>query len=270
MKVSVFEYEDYKDFLRKWISQSPNNGRGQIKKISEFANMHSTLVSQILKGDRHFSMEQALQVSKYLELEELAQEYFMGLVEYEKAGSYELKYFVKQRMVKIKDTSLKLSERIKNKKALSDEDKKIFYSHWSYTALWVSFSLEKINTIEQAATFLEIPLSKTKKVCEFLLSCGLLIEEEGKIKNSASVTHIADDPLILSKHHGNWRHKAMEHHPIMSKDNLSYTAPLTISEEDFLKVREKIVGLIKEMIQTVEKTKPEKVVFLNLDWISLI
>ena len=36
--MKVFEYRNYKEFLKSWLKEQPKSGRGQLKKIAEQGN----------------------------------------------------------------------------------------------------------------------------------------------------------------------------------------------------------------------------------------
>lgn len=87
----VYDFDDYKDFVRERIQSMPKRGHGQYLKISQFLNIHSTMVSQIFKGSAQMTPEHSLKFCEYLGLNEMETDYFLILVQRERAGTLDLK-----------------------------------------------------------------------------------------------------------------------------------------------------------------------------------
>lgn len=78
------------------------------------------------------------------------------------------------------------------------------------------------------------------------------------------------DGKLASRHHGNWRVKAMERHPIFSPhDELVYTAPMTLSVTDASRIRELLADLVQKTDQIVGPSPSEKLYCLNIDWFEV-
>ncbi len=57
--VRVFEFSNYREYLAKRLKTMPNKGYGQMSELSRFIGVHTTLVSQILKGHKDLTTDQA-------------------------------------------------------------------------------------------------------------------------------------------------------------------------------------------------------------------
>ncbi|MEQ1665151.1 MAG: hypothetical protein ABL927_07235 [Bdellovibrionales bacterium] len=53
---SVFTAHDYRSFVSKRFLLMPKKGYGQARKLSAFLGVHTTLVSQVLKGHKSFTL----------------------------------------------------------------------------------------------------------------------------------------------------------------------------------------------------------------------
>ncbi len=101
--MGIFGYQDYKSFLLERIHNLPKKGRGEMQRMAYFLNVHPTLISQILRGPRDLSPEQALEFSQYFGLTRSETEYFLTLVEIERAGSLRLKSFLELRRNRLQE-----------------------------------------------------------------------------------------------------------------------------------------------------------------------
>lgn len=89
-KSSLFEYQNYVDFLREWIELRPSQGRGQISQMARHLNISSVSMSYIVNGQRNLSEEQAVELVEFLGLTDIESEFFLTLVQFERAGSKKL------------------------------------------------------------------------------------------------------------------------------------------------------------------------------------
>ena len=94
----IYQYTDYKEYFKEVIQKKPKAGRGQYLKLSQYLNVHSTLISQVLGGQKDFSSEQAIKVAKYFALNAQETEYFFTMLNLNKAGSAELREYYKFRL----------------------------------------------------------------------------------------------------------------------------------------------------------------------------
>lgn len=266
----VFDFESYRDFVRTRIKAMPRNGRGQFGKIAAHLKMHTTLVSQVFRGDKNLTLEQACLLAEYLGMGELESDYFLTLVEVERAGSAKLKRMLDKRLKQLKTQAKQVSSHLPRAKVLTDEDKAIFYSDWYYSGIRLLTSLPKYQNRDALAVFLSLPPSIIGKAVEFLLRTGLCEEESGRLRMGSSRTHISPDSPLVYRHHTNWRLKAMQRFPAVSEDEIVFTAPLTIARADVPAVREVITELIEKVSRIVEHSEPERLACLNIDWVGIV
>jgi len=95
---TIFDYECYKEYLNERIQSGPKRGRGVKKNLAEFLRCKTSLISAILSGDRDFSLDQAIQVSRFFSLGLLEKDFFIFMVGHEKAGTQELKDYYKEKL----------------------------------------------------------------------------------------------------------------------------------------------------------------------------
>src|SRR5687768_7095086 len=89
--MSVFEYSDYRKFIKDQLLAMPKKGFGQMSRLSEKLGVHTTLVSQVMSGDKQFSEEQGILIAEFFALNELESEFFVTLIELSRAGNQSLR-----------------------------------------------------------------------------------------------------------------------------------------------------------------------------------
>ncbi len=271
MTIRIYDYLDYKDFVRDFLRNSPKQGRGQLAKFAEVAQTHKATISQVFSGDKHLSCEQAVRIAKYMGLRPKQVTFFILLVDYERAGSEDLRQIYREQIEELRTKNQDLSQRLPKGHELSGEDRAVFYSSWIYSAVRVLSSIPGYQTREQIRKKLNLSDEVVGKAIEFLLRCGLCVERgTGKIAPGLQSTYIeSKSPLVVS-HHGNWRVKAMEKHPQLSPvDELSFTAPFSLSARDAKKIREILAQSVEKIDGMIAESPCERMFCLNVDWFEV-
>ncbi|MES2854862.1 MAG: hypothetical protein V4692_03310, partial [Bdellovibrionota bacterium] len=104
---------------------------------------------------------------------------------------------------------------------------------------------------------------------EFLVSRGLCIEEKGSFRYGPTKTYLEAASPLVATHHLNWRRKTSERFEKLRAEDLVFTYPVVMSEEDFLVIREKLVQFIEEFKKTTGPSSSDQLYCLNVDWLRL-
>lgn len=263
--MNIYDFNNYVKYMEKKLFEMPKRGHGQLSVWAKVAGVHTTFMSQVLKEKKTLTLEQALLLCEYWGLNDGETEYFFTLVLKEKSGSYKLKDFFKNKISKSKNESKEIKNKVVKAKTLNEIEKSVFYSHWLYSAVRLLTSISEFQTPQKISEKLNIPLAKTIKILQFLVEIGLCSSSEGIYSMTTQSTHVDRNSLYVLRHHENWRLQALKNLDLENQENLFFTAPLTISNEDFDTVKNKILELIKEISEKVNLSKSEELVCLNID-----
>ena len=265
--MSVYETLDYKQFLRDWVTSRPQNGRGEYRRLAEILGISPTLVSQVVKGDKNFSMEHAVEVADFMGLGERETEQFLLLVEFARAGSHRYRERLRQRIVKAQASAQKLSERLDRDRELSDAESAQYYASWAYTAITHLIACDPHYDVDRLAQRLHLPRASVARILGFLVESRILIGDPTQgYSIGAKHTHIgADSPLVI-KHHQNWRLAGFQKMNFASDKELFYTAPMSLSESVADRVRQELPMFIEKLVKWVGPSPSETVRCLNIDW----
>jgi uncharacterized protein (TIGR02147 family) len=262
---SIFEFDDYRRFLRNWIENQPKKGRGILKVWSDLLRVEPSVMSQILAGKRDLNPDQVFELQVYMNLGELESEYFNQLVAIDRASTQKLKVHLRTKLNKLKKASLELTNRLKREFEFTDQQKAIFYSSWLYSALRLAISCSGDHNIDSLASKFGITRERAAEILQFLVSTGLVIEELGSFKMGPQRTHLERSSPFFIKNHNNWRIKAIQHSENLHSDELMFTGPLSISRKDFKFVREEAALFIERISQIVKDSKAEDVAVFQMD-----
>ena len=267
--MNIFEYTKYKKFVRDWVKSQPRGGYGQYKKLSDHLGVATVTVSQIFKGDRDLTVEQALTASGFLGLLEMEQRYFVELVRWARAASPQLRDYCFSEIQKMQAHSKQVGSRVKNERELTDNEKALFHSNWLYSGTRLAVDIPGVDNFTKVAGLLNVPPQEAKSVLEFLIKTGLVRSVEGRLEIGPQVVFLPKDSPHITSRQRSWRIKAFEKMDQKDERDLFYTCPLVCSEKSMERIRQMILTLIKESLDEVKPSPSEKLACLNIDWIRL-
>lgn len=264
----IFDCHDYKKCVNDWIASQPRGGHGQLRQLALHLEINSVVMSQVFRGDRDLTLEQALGVTKFMGLSELERDYFLLLVQKSRAGSHDLKTVLEKQLETLRSTAQALKNRVKHQK-LNDEDRATFYSQWYYSAVRLGVSIPDMGTVSAIAHYLKLDRSLVSKVVEFLLKHQLVIEEKGKLNMGPQVTHVGHDSPFVNRHHANWRLKSLQAMEKVEDVDLFYTGPMALSNQAALDIRKMLVELVEKSTKKASASDSEVLRCLNIDWFGV-
>jgi uncharacterized protein (TIGR02147 family) len=257
--------KDFRTYIQSWASA---RGRGEYRRMSAAINVHTTLLSQVLNGKKCLTEEQTSKLCGYMSLNALESDYFLKLVQLERAGTEQLREMYKRHLKQIQSQILEIKNRVPESRELSASDSAIFYSSCQYSLIRLMTSIERFQTMEGIASYLDLPISRVHEVLEFLVSRGLCISDRGRLHRTDRNTHIDATSPLVTRHHQNWRTRSLSRLEKMTSEDLAFTAPISLSNADFPEVRAVLLNAISEISKLVEKSPSEKIAYLGIDWLG--
>lgn len=268
--MSQFQHNDYRTFIREILEKKPRRGRGELQKIAQHLRVHTTLISQIMSGLRELTDEQAYELCHYLELTEAESDYLQLLVKIERAATPNYKNFLKTKLNDMREEVQKVSKRFSKEGELTDQEKSIFYSSWIYSAIRLYCSTaEPGRSLEEIMQYFQISRTKASECLVFLVSCQLCENKNDLYQMGQQRTYIDRGSIYFLKHHLNWRMKSIERSEVATPDEKLYTVTMSVSQKDFLRIKDEISKLLSEIVKISNVTEPEKLVCFNCDFFAI-
>lgn len=267
--IQIFKLKSYKEFINQYIETLPRKGHGELRKISLKLNIHTTTMSQIFHGDKNLTLEQAADLSDYLGLDELETNYFITLVQFERAGSFKLKQKLEKQLQFLQKQNQLIANKFKNKTELTHETQALFYSNWYYSGIRVLSSLSGMDNADIISQRLGISKKTATEAIKFLVQTGLCEWKEQKLVPGPTQTFVGADSPFLNNHRTNWHLKAIENFKNLNETDLVFSAPLTISKAGKQEIRQGLTQLIQTISDKAVSSEAEEMVICNLNWIGL-
>lgn len=266
--MKIFNFTDYRDFVIQTVRSLPKAGRGEFLKIAKHLGIHSSTLSQVLSGMKHFTLDQGCALADYFGFNELETQYLLQLVELDRAGTERLRATLRKQLTHLKEQSRVLSSVVPGKRILSEEEKAVFYSNWYYTGIWALTSIPGFQTSDAISKYFDLPKLLVNQTLSFLTSTGLCLEENGLLRPGTTYVHLESDSPFIGRHHASWRQKAIERHPVLSESEIAYSSPMSISKEDAERIRKLIIEWVQQINLIRDPSPCEELYFLNIDWIK--
>jgi uncharacterized protein (TIGR02147 family) len=264
-KTTIYEYKNYKSFILDWIERTPSKGRGQRRSIAEAIGCQNPFISHVLSGDYHFSAEQAEACSRYMGLNDQDCEFFILLVLKDRAGTKTLENLFQKQISERCDQHLVLKKRLQISEVMSMETQMIYYSSWHYAAIHMALMIPELQSIDSLTKYFNLPTPRVLAVLSFL-SEHQFIERKGNLyKIKKSVLHLEKDSPLLPQHHTHWRLRAIDSIQAPLAQDLHYSGVMSLSQDDFEWVRERLARLLEEVIERLKPSKDEKLATLCFD-----
>lgn len=263
--MNFYEYSDYRDLIFQLLETKI--GRGAKVKVAEVLNCNPGYISQVLgKSKIHFNSENIIKISLFLNLNTDEQEFLLSLLQLERSGSKELKNFWIAKVEQLRKQHLKVEKQVKNiSKDLSDTEKAIYYSHWAYSAVHMAVSIDHFKSSEEISKRLKISNQLALRIVKFLEEKNLITKEKNSYQIGNTRIHLKSDSPLVKSHHQNFRNKAILS---LEEDNdfdLHYSAVLTLSKKDAVKIRQLMLKFIRDKEEILIPSPNEDIIGLNLD-----
>src|SRR5262249_7231757 len=159
------------------------------------------------------------------------------LLQWNRAGDQRTKDFFAEKVAKIRSKGSTLKEQLRKQTQMNLEEQAVFYSDWSYSAVRLACALPNGGSVDRIAQMLNIPDLKVAKIVAFLLKSGLCKLSNGRLTYNVFSTYVDSSSPFAKKLHDNWRMRSIQYGS-SDQDDLMFTSAVTLTPEDFLRLRD--------------------------------
>lgn len=263
--LSIYEASSYRDFLADWIESRAGGGRGLRTRMAEEIGAGSGFVTQVFAGASQFSLEQGLRLARWMALGARETEFFILLLEHDRAGTPDLRQHFQSKMARMQEENKKLSHRLETKSVPTALDPAVYFSSWAYAGVHVALTCEGLDTEASLAKKLHLPPAQVRKVLEFLVAAGLAKLENGRYLTGEARMHLGVDSPWLLRHHLNWSLRALAAAEADLGKGTHYSSVVSLAKKDHKLVREILTDAIDRIKKIVSVSPGESVYGFTLN-----
>lgn len=269
MKKNIFDFTDYKEYLKNRIETSPQKGRGLKLKMSKALGVQTAYISQVLNKDPHFNLEQAMRINDFWGHSKEESRFFCLLINLARAGTNELKKFIEDEIQEVHEKRKSLKERLAIKESLNEANQHIYYSSWTYAAIHILTSIPEFQTVDKIVERLRLSRDRVQENLRFLVETGLVLEHGNRYVIGTTRIHLDADSLQVRRHHYNWRSQSVISVDRGFKEDLHYSNVVSISSADKPRVKEILIKAIEECRAIIRESPEEDIQVITIDSFTL-
>lgn len=264
---SLYSYSEYKEYLNDKLDTLDDGGRGARAQMSRAIGCQTAYTARVLRGNAHFSMEQAEGINDFLGHSEEQGHYFLLLVQSAKAGSPRLRTRFQKMVKEAQQDSNLLKHRLNVKENLNESDRIMFYSSWIYPTIHALISIPGFQSAKKISQRLKIGVRQVNFAIEFLISVGLIEKNKGgALCIGKRQTHLGADSPLIAKHHTSWRMQAIRAIEDDPQEGLHYSSVVSLSCDDYARIKENLVAAIQQAKEVIKKSPEEELCCLSMDF----
>lgn len=263
--MNIYRFEDYKSFLKAQIVEN-NDVYGYQAKCATAAGCQKTYLSQVLHKNVHFTPDHAARLANFWNFDDDATEYFLLLVQQERAASKVLRERIGKKLSLLRSKHLNLGKRFNQPELTNSDRASRYYHHWTLAAVHLllgipeySFSLEKISKR------IGVPISQVQTIVRDLETLELVEKKDRAWCVVRPSIHVSRESPLNQIHQLNWRLRAVDALARKNLDNTHYSALYVLSTADFKKLQQMVHEFIGKTRDVVGPSKEEELVCFNLD-----
>lgn len=268
--MDLFSFSEYKSYLHENINKN-KSARGYQGRCATAAGCHKTFFSQVLHSHVHLTMDHAAGLCRFWQFDDEETHYFLDLVQFERAGTPELRRVIEKRLRDARKRRENLAQRLHTRQ-LDDPAKEVeYFSQWWLSLLHVALSLNNCGSPARLSERLELPLDLVLQGLQTLAGLGFASRNaHGEWTPTGLGLHLAQDSLMSRIYHQSWRLRLIERHlhPRQPTD-LSYLALHTLSRTDAAQFRETLIECIEATRALVKPSPPEDAFAISIDFVRL-
>ena len=262
----LFTFENYKPYVLAWIQAKPRQGYGLQMRIAQALGCKTPYVSAVLRGSAHFSSEQADAFNRFADHGELEAHFFHLLVLRERAGSKALRAYLTRQLERARSKSLDVKSYMPTPMNLPDATATTYFSTWHFAAVHTLLTIAEFQTVDALVKKTRLTALRVVDVLGFLVSAGLAHQNGDHFEPLNIQMHLGSQSPQITQHHANCRLQALRNiQNARSEQDLHYSSVASMSAEDFLQVKRRLVAEIAQIKEIVNPSPAERLYCFNID-----
>lgn len=263
----IFQAKTYRDIVEQYLRGEDAQRRKGVSALAAKLKCHPTFIAKVLSGRGEFSVEQALAFCDCFTLSDFETQYFVDLVQRDRAGDKKTKLFFETKLQSMRETRLELSRRLGDNHKVQSEIRGEYYSSWIVQYVHIYCQLPGKHTVASIAQRARVSESVIEAAVQLLLKGGILSNENGRLRSVVDFIHLPRDSYLVANMHKEWRMKAASDVAQKQSENeIRFSGLMSIDKETAYKVKELLTLSLSELKTMVSSASSSEVFFLGIDF----
>jgi uncharacterized protein (TIGR02147 family) len=237
--MDVYFFDSYRKLIEARIDAEIDPGsRGRLAKA---ARCNPSWITRVLSGAVDFTPDQAYGIAQYFGLNKSEEDYFLLLVEHERAATPALKTRIKDKLGALKTFGKSVGSSVKNEAGLLEDKAPQYYSSWIYAAAHVACMIQSFSTRE-LCSLLRVDSELLSATLRGLEEMGLVTAQAGKWHATGKSLHLPSRHSMARAGHVCWRNRTIQFLQEGTSDGFHYSGVHHLAKRDVEIIRRKLNG----------------------------
>lgn len=263
--MDIYKYDDYKKIIIDWIASSKI--KGAKTQLSKSANCSPSWITRVLHGSLQLTPDQAMGVAVFLNFNEFETDYFMNLVDLERAATPRLKKQIEKKLNFLRKNSIKVGASVQSFTSL-DSDSFRYYSSWVYASVHVACMIKK-QKVEEISERLNLSMEKVIKILHELKKMNLVTNDSLLWFSKSNNIHLPEDYQHSKITHSIWRNRVIQFLNEGHDEGLHYSGIHCLSAKDVDSIQRQLKEQILNCRLQIQDSPSEELVVFCLDWFKI-
>lgn len=265
---SVFVAKDYRKYLKSFAESQSE--RGVLTRISKAIGCQNSYLTRVLNEEVHLTPDQAYQLTVFFKFTNSETQYFLKLVDFERAGTSALRDRLKGELEMLRNEQENLSKRFASSELHDSEKIMTYYSAWYWSAIHILTDIPEYQNPTSIATRLGLE-EKFVRECLATLEKFDLVKRvnDQKWQISSTPMHLPKASPMISKLHYNWRMQALSDCEDPTSSGIHFSIVQTVSHSDIPLIKQLILDSIDKYRAIAAPSKAEELICFNCDFFKV-
>jgi uncharacterized protein (TIGR02147 family) len=264
--MDIFAHQTYRGVLHEWLEV--NGGKGGRATLAKVARCSPSWISRVLSESVQLTPDQAFAIADHMGMSDTESDFFLLLLEHERAGTQALKKRIHVKLQKIRKESHQLKASVRTDGSVTGDQANLYYSSWMYSAVHVACMIRPFSS-EELATKLRLSPASVMKTAKELTTMGLLVSKAGRFAATALNVHLPAESPMAKVGHRNWRSRTVEYLQETGEDGFHYSAIHCLSEKDIARIHKILKDTIVNCRSIIADSPSEELAVFCVDWFGL-
>ncbi len=262
--LTVFKFKTYKPYLKYRWSLT----RGDLSRAAQSLNCQRSHLSRVISEEWHLTTDQAFLLAGYWRLPLTERNYFIGLVEFERASAPEYKNHLSQKISEMRRENDDITKNLKKPTVdiQTGTLDAVYFSNWMYSAIHYLTACPAYQTADKISARLGIQIDLVTQVLRKLESMALVRADGGRWHFLSGHVHIDKGASVSANFHQNHRTLALSDIMRDRRDQIHFSAFYTLSKEDIEVLREEVLSLIQKLSEVATPSPAEELISVSIDF----
>jgi len=262
--MNLYQCREYREFLVAQVNEH-ENVRGYKTSLAQAAGCQKSFLSQVLAGKNDLNRDHGASLAEFWGMNENETEYFIALIDFQRASSPSLKNHLVKRLRTLKAQAKDLSFEYQEDE-LEGRFQAEYYSSWYWSAIHEIVGIAHYSTAEEISKRLKLPTITVQRSLRKLEKMKLIEQKTpGRFSLTQKNVHLSRESPMNAMNHANWRLQALSDLQRHRDDSVHYSSVFTASKKDYEKLQALLRKMLAQSRETIIASPEEELYCLNCD-----